>query len=323
MSRTVDEVMADMDNATLDELVMVANSSDVKVPGADKDETAASTEVASAATPAASSDAGKPAEAKATETEAPIATRDGKHTIPYEVLAGTRAKADAAEATAKAEAERAAAAEAKLAELQAQLDAAKAGSTPALQTAEGTLSPEELAEMEQDFPMMAKAYKAMQSQLAQQQQITAQSQQEIRARQQSEEARSVQDLIDANPKLAFLQAQDPAGWEKAVAIDYGLTSVMPDKAARFKAVVAAYEAQHGAINAPAATQAKPDAKQSIDAVLAKASAAVPNSLSDIPGGAPVAGGEIGNVENMSASEIAANLMTMTPKARDAYLNSLG
>jgi hypothetical protein len=95
-------------------------------------------------------------------------------------------------------------------------------------------------------------------------------------------------------------------------------------AERFVKAAAAYEAIYGAINAPtvAAPAAKPAAK-TVDDVLAAAKPSAPRSLSDLPGGSFVEQSEIGNLENLSGSEIGNNLMKMSAKQRDAYLNSLG
>lgn len=306
MSRSVEEILENIDTATSEELARLAEESTTEeTVGAENDETA---EVAE---PAASSDAA----AETKEPEAPIQTRDGKHTIPYEVLASTRAAKEAAEA-ARADLQ------AKLDTLQAQMSAAAANpATPAAQAA--TITPEEFAEMQENFPVMAKAYQAMQANMDRLQQVAAVQQ----VASQQVEANSVQDLIDANPKLSLLQATDPVAWQRAVDLDDQLrtnpaTSHLP-MAERFVKAAAAYEAIYGAINAPAvaAPAAQPAAK-TVDQVLAAAKPAAPRSLSDLPGGAFVETSEVGNLENLSGAEISDNLMKMTPKARDAYLNSL-
>lgn len=314
MSRSIEEILANIDSATAEELASIADDS---FTGEEKG--AVQDEVATVATPAASGDATqKPVETQNAE-QATIQTRDGKHTIPYEVLANTRAAKEAAEA-ARADLQ------AKLDALQSQMSAAANNQTA---TPQATVTPEELAEMQENFPVMAKAYQAMQANLDRLQQATAVQQQAQQAATQQSEAGSVQDLIDANPKLVHLQATDPAAWQRAIALDDQLrndpiTAHLP-MAERFNKVVGIYEVMHGAINAPAAAApaAKP-AAPTIDAVLAKANqAAAPRSLSDLPGGSAVATSEVGNLESMSGAEITTNLMNMSPKAREAYLNSLG
>ena len=92
MSRSIEEILANIDSATAEELALIADDS---FTGEEKG--AVQDEVATVATPAASGDATqKPVETQNAE-QAPIQTRDGKHTIPYEVLASTRAAKEAAE----------------------------------------------------------------------------------------------------------------------------------------------------------------------------------------------------------------------------------
>lgn len=326
--RSIEEILENIDTATTEELARVADGSTMA-----ENAGAAQDEKAEVAEPAPSGDAATEAkDAQKTDEAAPIQTRDGKHTIPYEVLASTRAAKEAAEATAKAEADARARAEAQLADLQAKLDAAQAGA-PGTAAADGvTMTPEELAEMQENFPVMAKAYQAMQAELARVQSVATEQQRTQQAIQQGELARTVQDHIDANPKLAHLQASDPVAWKRAVEIDDQLrsnpaTANLP-MAERFTKAAAAYEAIYGAINVPAttATQEKPAtpaAAKTVDEVLAQAKPTAPRSLSDLPGGSAVASSEVGNIENLSGAEIGNNLMAMSPKAREAYLNSLG
>lgn len=323
MSRSVEEILENIDTATAEELTMVANASSMgDEVGAVQDEPAV------VADPAPSGDAATEAKETQNTEAAPIQTRDGKHTIPYEVLANTRAAKEAAEAQVKTEADARARAEAQLAELQAKLDAAQAG-VPVTAAADSvTLTPEELAEMQENFPVMAKAFKAMQTELDRVQSAAATQQQTQQAVQQGEVSKSVQDLIDANPKLSHLQASDPVAWKRAVEIDDQLrsnpaTANLP-MAERFTKAAAAYEAIYGAINAPStATQKDAAPSKSVTDVLAQAKPTAPLSLSDLPGGSAVASSEVGNLENLSGAEISNNLMKMSPKAREAYLNSLG
>lgn len=318
MERTVEEILADIDNASVDELLCVADGSTVgeEQAGAVQDETAK-------ADPAPSGDAATQATTEQKAEESPVLARDGKNTIPYEVLAKTREAKEAAEAKAQAEAEARTQAEAKLAELQAKLESVKAGATEKAVT----LTPEEQAEMQENFPAMAKMFASMQAELTRLQSNATAQQQTQQEVQQNEMAKTVQDHIDANPKLAFLQASDPDAWKRACDLDEQLrtnpaTASLP-MAERFTKAAAAYEAIYGAINLPAAPTKPAAPAKSVDDVLAKAGAAVPKSLSDLPGGSAVASSEVGNLENLSGAEIGNTLMKMSPQAREAYLNSLG
>lgn len=318
MSRTVEEILADIDNASAEELLRVADGSTVgeEQAGAVQDETAK-------ADPAPSGEAATQTTTEQKAEESLVLARDGKNTIPYEVLAKTREAKEAAEAKAQAEAEARTQAEAKLAELQAKLDSVKAGATEKAVT----LTPEEQAEMQENFPAMAKMFASMQAELTRLQSNETAQQQTQQAAQQNEMAKTVQDHIDANPKLAFLQASDPDAWKRACDLDEQLrtnpaTASLP-MAERFTKAAAAYEAIYGAINLPASPTKPAAPAKSVDDVLAKAGTAVPKSLSDLPGGSAVAGSEFGNLENMSAADVGSALMKMSPQAREAYLNSLG
>lgn len=318
MERTVEEILADIDNASAEELLRVADGSTVseEQAGAVQDETAK-------AEPAPSGEAATQATTEQKTEESPVLARDGKNTIPYEVLAKTREAKDAAEAKAQAEAEARAQAEAKLAELQAKLESVKAGATEKAVT----LTPEEQAEMQENFPAMAKMFASMQAELTRLQGNASAQQQTQQEAQQNEMAKTVQDHIDANPKLAFLQASDPDAWKRACDLDEQLrtnpaTANLP-MAERFSKAAAAYEAIYGEINLPAVPTKPATPAKSVDDVLAKAGTAVPKSLSDLPGGSAVASSEVGNLENMSAADVGSALMKMSPQAREAYLNSLG
>lgn len=292
---------------------------------------------------AATGDANKAVEPETTagnkEDVAPVSSRDGKHTIPYDVLAKARE-------TAQTEAQARLAAEQRAADLEAQINALKAQAVMPQSGAESNAATEaqvqslassmtaaELEQLQNDFPSLAKMIEAQQSTLSNLQiQLAKISQAEAArdAMQATQAATSVQDTIDANPKLAALQA-DPKAWERAAALDDFLKT-QPDVARlplaeRFAKVVSAYEATYGVVNAPAVTttatptstdQLKADAAKLIQSKVPSA----PNSLSDLRGGAPVDSDQ-SSLENSSGSEIGSRLMSMSQEAREAYLNSLG
>jgi hypothetical protein len=308
MDRSVDEILADIDNATTDELARVADSmGDVTEPDAEKDDTAQ-------ADLAPSSDA-KAVIVDDADKEAVILARDGKSTIPYSALEGARAAKSAAEAAAKAESSARVAAEAKVAELEAMLR-----NTPAMPSAElKEFSQEELAALEDDFPNQATAIRAMQSELAQQRHIIAEAERSRQSAQQADLAKDVQDLIDANPKLVHIQSSNPAAWAKMIEIDNALSQSMPNMAERFSAVVGAYEASHGVI---AVKNSTPAAKsQGIHEVLASIKPPIPNSLSDLPGGSAVESADT-ELANLSVMEVSERMGSMTPAQLEKYLNNL-
>lgn len=243
--------------------------------------------------------------------QAAIQARDGKHTIPYEVLASTRAAKEAAEA-GRADLQ------AKLDDLQAKMNAAENNQAVA---PEATITPEELAEMQENFPVMAKAYQAMQANLDRLQQAAVTQQQSQQAATQQSEAGSVQDLIDANPKLAYLQASDPAAWQRAIALDDQLrndpTTASLPMADRFNKVAAMYEVIHGAIHVPA-----PSTSQKQQDVPVSKKPTVPLSMGAIPGGTPPPVDEQAALLSMDGAQATAHFAGMTKEQIERQLDAL-
>jgi len=271
------------------------------------------------ADPAPSGDAVATKEAGEQPQPDAILARDGKHLIPISVLDAARKDATNAQAAANTEAEARVAAEQRLAELQAKVDAMQSGDGKAVEGV-SVLSAEELAQMEEDFPTLAKGFQVMQAEIARLQALSARQE---TAKQETEidtVARTVQDLIDSNPKLSHLQTTDPTGWAKAVAIDDGLRAAMPgtDMASRFNAVVAAYEAQYGAVVAPAKTEttSQETHKQPVK------NQNVPLSMSQIPGGTPPAVSEAAALLAMNGTQALAHFDGMTKEQIERQLDSM-
>jgi hypothetical protein len=251
---------------------------------------------------------------------APIQTRDGKHVIPHSVLAAEREARAKAQAAAQEASTARAAAEARIAELQAQLDAAKANPEGSEAKDVEGIDEEFLAEMREDFPTIAKAYEAMHAQL---EALKAQTSKQSQAQDQqvdqhkSEASRTVQDEIDRNPKLAHLQATDPDGWMQAVEIDQQLrsdpkTAHLP-LAERFAKAAAVYEAKYGPINVQAQTT---KASQQED------KPNVPLSMGQIPGGSPVPVDEAAALLSMDGRQATAHFSNMTKAQIEAALDRL-
>lgn len=274
--------------------------------GAVQDETAK-------AEPAPSGDAVVPKVADAQPQPDAILARDGKHLIPITVLDSARNEASTAKAAAQAEAEARVAAEQRLAELQAKLDAMQVGDTKAT-TDVSTLSAEELSAMEEDFPVIAKGYRAMQAEIARLQALSEAQEAAGKLEEVNTTARTVQDLIDANPKLSALQTTNPEGWAKAVAIDDGLKAAMPDMASRFTAVVAAYEAQYGVVTVPS--------KDTTSTEKTPVKPNVPISMSQIPGGTPPAVSEAAALLAMNGTQAMAHFENMTIEQINRKLDAL-
>jgi hypothetical protein len=249
------------------------------------------------------------------EEEAPILSADGKHQIPYTVLKQER------------EARRAAAEQAAM--LQAELEALKAAqaSGVAAQSIPETPIDPELAELESEFPEIAKlnaATRAEMQRLRQEMEVkdqrlqamAAQWEREQQAKQQVE-MEQVHAAIDANPTLRFLRSEDgdPKLWEAAVQIDVELQGrpAWAEKpvAERFAAVVRRLEEDFGPVSVPgkyqsvatkAAKPAKP--KEDDEDILI-------NTLSDLRGGSSPESSGV-SAEKLSAAEIGDYFLKMDP-----------
>ena len=262
-----------------------------------------------------------------------VLARDGKNVIPYSVLRGERERAARAEQLAKD-------AEAQIADLKAQLAAGNQGATPG-ESARTTgaapeteaLSEEELEAIREDFPTMYKALKAQQSTIAalQTKLQPVEQEREQRVRTEAEEREiAVRDAIDATPKLAHIQANDPKLYAAAQRFDTVLRQD-PDWAGkplaeRFAHVVTLLETTHGAIEVPGAkpnaTQKTPEElKKEAEAAAAKAKPTVPTSLSDFPAGTPPAQSETDALESLTPLQLGDKFARMTPAQLEAYLNS--
>ena len=257
-----------------------------------------------------------------------VATKDGKHVIPYSVLQSER--------------NRSAQAERELQEARTQLAALTAATEPKptaktgapADTTEISKEDEErLAMLEEDFPTVAAelkatraAMKAIQEQLQQQKEST----EEIAAQRAAQTAMTVQEAIDSVPKLAHIQSANPEAFELAQQFDNTLKgrSDWADKpiSDRFAKVIELVEASLGEIAIPG--QSSPAAKdpealkQAAAAKVASAPKAVPTSLSQFPAGEPVAADEAAAVEQMTPSQLSAKMARMTPDQLDAYFSTL-
>jgi len=214
-----------------------------------------------------------PAEPEPTGTKpAGIASKNGKHVLPFHVLQAERRRAD--EAARRAE------------HLERELADLKAGKKPGGEAE--TLTEDEVAQMEQDFPEHGKKLRAVFE----------------RAKQFEESARSaakdepastsnpIQDAIDQIPLLVDWQATDPEKFARAQEIDDVLkkSPKWRDKPIheRFAHVAktVAEEYDIPVDDEPAPSTSKPGAAQrkTPEQAIANAPRAKPNTLSDFKGG---------------------------------------
>lgn len=275
------------------------------------------------------------------EQAAGVATKDGKHVIPYSVLQSEREQKTRATQLAQEMADR-------VRTLEAALAASANGANPgaAARAAEAAtaqapaMSDADLEALKEDFPTV---YKALQASMARSDALEAQLReqagfkQEIEAASQRDVQDTVQEAIDSHPKLAHIQANDQAAFMLAQQFDETLKAhpAWADKpmAERFAKVIEMVEQTNGAITVPGG-QPKPQQQTTNAAdlkVAAKAAAAaqatagktnVPTSLSEFPVGDPPAQSETQALEQMSTFQIAAKLSRMTAEQQDAYFATL-
>ena len=242
------------------------------------------------------------------EDEAPIASKDGKHTIPYDVL--------------KSERERRKAAEQAMQELQARIDAMQQTGKPQ-EVADDEASPDELDAMANDFPAVAKLL-AHTRKLEQQLQTVAQRmEQEDRQRQEATMS-EVRAAVDANPTLLHWEHNDPDRWAAAIEADTKLQASPAHRGLtleqRLAKAVEIVDAFYGPDSAAPRAQAKPQNSPPKKAAAAKEA---PRTLSDIPGGAVPASDPVEEFAQMSADRLGAQMANMTPDQISALLNRLG
>lgn len=265
-----------------------------------------------------------------------IATKDGKHVIPYSVLKGERDRASRAEQLATDMQSRVTALEALV---KSGNQEAKTGdparTTPA--ATENDLSSEDLEALKEDFPTV---YKAVMASMAAAKTLEAKlapvedSVRQDAAQRAQSATTSVQDAIDSVPKMAHIQANDANAFELAKQFDATLRTqaAWADRplAERFQKVTDMVEAALGSIDLPATKPtSQPSALDLKNAAIAKASSAskagrtnVPNSLSEFPAGQHAAQDEREAAESMSSMQLAQKFSGMTADQMDAYFNNL-
>lgn len=259
---------------------------------------------------------GEPGAKEEEEVRAPIQAKDGKHTIPYSVLEGTRKRAERADRLEEVVAHQAD----KIKELESQLKTGKDGHDGAK---EADISSEDLAMIREEFPEFAKVLEAQSAQIMELREVIGSRQANEEQDQQRTVATMVQDTIDSIPKLAHIQTNNPDLFARAVVLDESLKSDpanagLPLKD-RFLKALKGVEAMYGEISLPGNA---PSAREIAQQKLGSAMSAPPNSLSDLPSGEAHKHSQKERIESMPAAEVGALMMDMTDDQLDAYLNSL-
>lgn len=264
-------------------------------------------------------------QAVGTGADAPkgVQAKDGEHIIPYSVLEREREARTRAEAMLQAQA--------------AELERLAAGGKPA---GEGQgdavqFSEEDLTQLDQDLPGVAKVIRAQQAtidklmgtvQTLQQEHVVEQTVKQEAAKD------SIEAAIEANQDLRAWR-EDPTMWNRAADLDGVLREdpAWKDRpvAERFAKVAETVKALYGA---PATPQPAASPQQNTQqALTAKADAAiaaadkaanVPRSLGDIPGGVPPAVDEASAWLEKTPTQMQADMLRLTPEQSEALLDRL-
>jgi DNA-binding ferritin-like protein len=266
-----------------------------------------------------------------------VATRDGKHVIPYSVLKSERERASRAEQMLNEMKERVASLEGlvRSGSETAKDDGAPASTSDAPPA--GDFSDADLETLKDDFPTVYRAVRAAMARATQLEAAlkpikdNAEATEAERARSTAE---SVQEAIDSVPKLAHIQANNAEAFELAKQFDRTLReqAAWRDRpmSERFQKVTEMVEAALGAIDVPGAAQGSQTNTGDLSAkAKAKAAAAakgsrsdVPNSLSEFPAGQHAAQDEREEAQNLTPVQLADKFSRMSSDQLDEYFNKL-
>lgn len=266
-----------------------------------------------------------------------IATKDGKHVIPYSVLKNERDRAARADQVAREAQERVAELEKQLQAMNQGANTGESARTNEPTTALAEMSDEDLETLKEDFPTVYKAVmasmaaaKALEAKLA----PVEENVRNIEAERAQSATETVQEAIDSVPKLAYIQATNAEAFDLARQID-GMLRQQPawaDKSLseRFAKVAEMVEATIGPIEIPGQkpvtsqqnAESLRKAAQAKAEQAAKDTRAVPTSLSEFPAGQHAAQDEREAAENLSALQLAEKFAAMSPDQMDAYFQTL-
>lgn len=265
-----------------------------------------------------------------------VATKDGKHVIPYSVLKSERDRASRAEQIAREAQERVAALEQQLKAGNQGANNGEGARTDPQQPTASDLSADDLEALKEDFPTVYKAVmasmaaaKALETKL----QPVEDSVRSAEAERERSATETVQDAIDSVPKLAHIQATNKDAFELAKQFDATLrtqsTWAAKPLSERFAKVAEMVESAIGPIDLPGSKQASPSAEDLAKAAKAKAAqdakasrTNVPTSLSEFPAGQHAAQDEREAAEQLTHQQLAEKFSSMNADQMDAYFRSL-
>lgn len=254
-----------------------------------------------------------------TAPAAGVASKDGKHVLPFAVVQSARAER-------RAERDARLAAEAERDALRQQLEDLRAGKQPTV-SADDELEAE-IAEAAADYPLLGKLYehnKALRAEV--QAAIGKRSDAPAdKADKADPDSDPLQDDIDAVPALAEWQATDAEKFEAAKLIDAALLRSpkwqSKPQVERFQEVARKVAEQFDIqINEPAPQGRTTPNKADPKAVIAGAARAAPNTLSDFKTGTP--DNNVGRLDKLPPQRAMARMTQMTDAEIDEHLARFG
>jgi len=272
------------------------------------------------------------------DIKAPIQSKDGEHTIPYNVLENTRTSlksANSSLATKETELEDQ---RTENARLQGIIDKAESGGDvddddlAAIDDKSTATTPEEefLAKNGMDTEAFTKEYgKDLTNSLLAQAKESLDTRQQLAVlmedRNRTAEAEeveldnSLQGAIDAIPELAAIQAAGGEKWQEAVDTDNALKMMPKYKDSTMSERFTAVAKEMGLEIPKKADDSKENKNVNTDT---DEDTNLPKSISDLPGGSAASQSDRQSVEDMDAADIGLMFADMTPKQQDEYLNKL-
>ena len=291
-----------------------------------------------AAAPASADESPQPAaqpEPELTADNAVILAKDGKHTISYDKLVQARETARAAQTEAQTLAAQLEAAQQQLADLQAQAQArADAGQAPTatdnqVAAAQAAIEAGANPALFGDFSEEALA-KGITKLVDQQ---VAARMEAINAKLKPIEQQAATDattahfnaIYSAHPDAdSLVESQELAVWkgaQPAVVRDALDQAMEKGSSTDVIEVFSAFKAATQQQSPPAAGKGAITPAEAAKAAIAKASAPIPASLSDIPGGRVAGTNVFEAMESMNPLEQLGAAMNMTQEQRDAWVNT--
>ena len=251
-----------------------------------------------------------------------IASKNGKHVLPYSALSTEREKRHAAERAMH-----------ELSERIKALEGSTKDTPPPADPA--AVTDKSLEDMMIDFPMMAEPVKVLlgQVQMLEGKLNEVTQLEQRRAIAEAEKTTlTVQEAIESIPALFYWQNTVPEMFQVATSFDDQIKADPRNRSLslqdRFSKVVAAVEAVYGKTDLPAEYRKEEPVTEPVDTLASKAKEKIdqaatkprPRTLSDLPGGTPPAASREEQLAGMSMEEIGAMMAKMTPEQQMELLS---